>query len=184
MKLQVYRPWIPSVLEVLGLGSDQALSGEEEDKEARIAQMSSPTSAWNPQVAAWRSSTSRSEDMLLPRRQRLRAGLGSGGRGWSTSKPSEIPATVELDELKELYKKKKKDFETWWTQTRSCMSHRVQRSCAHTLHAHLQQKQRILSYIDSPLEPHLHTHQGYINIKSHTLTHTHTHTHTIKHQRS
>lgn len=52
--------------------------------------------------------TSGSEDMLLPRRQRLRAGLGSGGRGWSTSKPSEIPATVELDELKELYKKKKK----------------------------------------------------------------------------
>lgn len=33
------------MLEVLGLGSDQALSGEEVDKEARIAQMSSPASA-------------------------------------------------------------------------------------------------------------------------------------------
>lgn len=38
-------PWIPSVLEVLGLGFDLALSGEEEDKEARIAQMLSPTLA-------------------------------------------------------------------------------------------------------------------------------------------
>ena len=181
MKLQVYRPWIPSVLEVFGLGSDQALSSEEEDKEARIAQMSSPTSAWNSQVAAWRSSKP------AGRKTCSCPDVRDSELGWvpadvAGSKPSEIPATVELDELKELYKKKKTLKHDKHKHIATC--HIESKGVAHTLHAHLQQKQRILSYIDSPLEPHLHTHQGYINIKSHTHTHTHSLTHTIKHQRS
>lgn len=77
IKLQVYQPWIPSVLEVLGLGFNQALSGEEEDKEACIAQMFSPTLAWNSQVAAWRSSNQQDRRPALPpRHQRPRAGVG------------------------------------------------------------------------------------------------------------
>ncbi|TMS01864.1 hypothetical protein E3U43_007404 [Larimichthys crocea] len=73
--------------------------------------------------------TKRTED--LPRRQRLRAGLGFGKRGWISSKPPEIPAAVEQDGLKELYKKTLKHDKT---QTHSYMSHRyrVQRSCRHT----------------------------------------------------
>lgn len=41
---------------MLGLGFDEVLSGEEEDEEARVAQMSSST---NCQVVAWRSSSQR-----------------------------------------------------------------------------------------------------------------------------
>lgn len=150
MKLQVYRPWIPSVLEVLGWGFDQALPGEEEDEEARIAQMSSPTSAWDSQVVAWRSSDQRDRrPALLPRRQRLRAGLGFDGRGWITSESPEIPAAAELDELKELYKKKKPT--RLWNMTKhkrvaTChIDSRVQKSCRHYMHTY--SESNTLSYI-------------------------------------
>lgn len=108
MTLQVYRPWIPSVLEVLGFGFDKALSGKEEEKRHVLPRCHHPP---QPETLRWLHGGPRQRDRrpaLLPKCQRLRAGLGYGGRGWITSKSPGIPAAVELDELKELYKKKKR----------------------------------------------------------------------------
>lgn len=79
-----------------------------------------------------------------------------------------IPAAVELDELKELYKTKK-DLKYMTKHKRVATRHidsRVQRQTHYM--------QRTLSYSGSPLEPRLHTHNRATSISNHTDTHTHT----------
>lgn len=85
--------------------------------------------------------------------------MSFGGRGRITSQPSQKAAAVELDELKELYKGKKRTFENK-TQNYH-MSHKFSspKEQADTLHAHTQLKLHWLS-------------SG--TMSTHTCTHTHT----------
>lgn len=137
----------------------RALSGEEEDKEARnrpdvIAHLGLELS----QVVARRSSK--------PAGHGRRRWIGFSMAGLHLESPG-IPAAVELDELKELYKKKK-DLKYMTKQTRSYTSHRLlEFKGRHTTCS-------VHSVTVALLWNHVYTHtqQGYINIKSYTDTHT------------
>lgn len=99
--------------EVSGSGLDQALSGMEEDMEAHIAWTSTPL-PWHATHKWLRgdSLTCRGEDLPLRPLPPARTSEKEswvwpfGACGWITPVPPEISVTVELDELKELYKKK------------------------------------------------------------------------------
>lgn len=117
MKLQVLRPWIPPAFDVLNWALIGQLSGKEEDKrdtnspDVIIHYGLKLLGVVHGGLLAKRDR----RPALLSGRQRQRPGSGFfGGCGRITSKPLQIPAAVELDELKELYKKTKKniDFET------------------------------------------------------------------------
>lgn len=56
MKLQVHRPWITSAFGSVRFGIWSRTLWQRRGREARSAQMSSSTSAWNSRVVAWRSS--------------------------------------------------------------------------------------------------------------------------------
>lgn len=115
--------------EVSGSGLDQALSGVEEDMEAHIAWMSTPL-PWRETYKWLRggSLTCRGEDLPpspLPTAwtsEKESWVWSFGACGWITPTPPEISVTVELDELKELYKKNRLKHDK--TQTRSYTSHR------------------------------------------------------------
>lgn len=98
--------------------------------------------------------------------------MSFGGRGRITSQPSQKAAAVELDELKELYKEKKRTFENK-TQNYH-MSHKFSspKEQADTLHAHTQLKLHWLSSGTMSTHTRTHTHQRY-TISNDTKTHKH-----------
>lgn len=152
---QVYRPWIPSVLEVWGSGLD--LPWRKRIKRHVLPRCHHPTSAWSSQAVAWRSSKRRD--------RRLRAGLGFDGRGWITSKSPGIPAAVELDELKELYKKNNN--KKLWNMTKHnrVATRHIDSSCGHTTCTCFSKSNtQWLSPVTT------NTQQGYTNIRWHTHT--------------
>lgn len=82
-----------------------------EDREARSTRMTSarPDSKLSGGGCAGRKTCPSSSDVKATREP----GVGGlDGHGWIRSKPPQIPAAVELAELKNCTKKKKQDFET------------------------------------------------------------------------
>lgn len=109
----------------------------------------------------------RTEDLPSCPYIRDRAGSSSGEHGWITSQPSENPAAAGLDELKELYRrKKKKDFENKTQNYHTPHKFSSPKEQADTLHAH---PQLTLHWLSSGTMS-VHTQQGYTNIKWHKDT--------------
>lgn len=116
-KLKIHWQWIPSVLKVFGLGFDQAFSGEED-----VWARAQTPQRWQRHDLLRRRHPLRLElgafvysssyqpsrrPALCPSRKgvRDRAGLGFGGT-WLDYIKANPCSCVELDELKELYKKR------------------------------------------------------------------------------
>lgn len=179
MKLQVFSTVDPACAGSV-LGCDPALSGKEEDEEARAAQMSSPTSAWDSQVAAWKSSNQRDgRPALLPRLQRLTARWGCRWTWLRYIYATRKPCSCGTGRTERIVQKKKKRLRYITKHKHVAICHidpKVQRSCRHYIHTYRQT--HTLKLHLALLWNHIYTHNRAASISHHTHTQIH------KHQRS
>lgn len=173
MKLQVYRPWIPSMFEVSGdlirRSPVRKRMSERRNSSATIEARSTRSSSFASARNCFRGLlTSGMEDVpSCPVVRDTELGYVFVGRGSNTAKPPLTPVAAELDKLKELYKKKNKTKTLIHdkTQTRSNMSHRVQRSRRHYIHTY----RDVHSITLALLWNHVCTHNRATPIRSHII---------------